>query len=104
MRFPLLTCTVGFWCGKAKCKKQKTHWSMIAISGATSPAAHEALTASAPSRRPRFLVFQFVRTFSVIFCRGASARLGLSLRSGTGNATAGASRVGLPSSFMARNE
>lgn len=76
---------------------------MIDISGATRPAAHEALTASAPNRKPRFLVFHFERSFSVMFGRGASARLGFSFRSGTGNATAGTSRLGLPWSFMARN-
>jgi hypothetical protein len=74
---------------------------MIAIIGATRPAAHEALTASAPSRRPRFLVFHFVWSFSVIFGRGASGRLGLAFRLGTGKDEAATSWVGLHSSFMA---
>jgi hypothetical protein len=46
-----------------------TYRSMIVIIGAIRAPAHEALTASAPRRNPRFLVFHFV----VIFCAISSA-------------------------------
>lgn len=51
----------------------RTHRSMIAIIGATRPPEHAADTASTPNRNPRFFVFHFVASFSVLTAVSFSA-------------------------------
>lgn len=50
---------------KKERKEGTTYRSIIEITGATSTAAEAALTRSAPSRRPRFLVFHFVLVVAI---------------------------------------